>query len=84
MKPKPGQPLNWSLKCQAAFEKLKHLFAVELVLKHPDPDETFAIQADASDVAVDVALLQKIAKGKLQLCTYTSHKLSETEAHWAI
>lgn len=40
--------------------------------------------ADASDVAVGVLLLQKNEKGKLQPCTETSHKLSETERQWTI
>ncbi|XP_015684957.1 uncharacterized protein LOC107300128, partial [Protobothrops mucrosquamatus] len=34
-KPWMGQPLAWTMNCQTAFENLKRLFAVELVLKHP-------------------------------------------------
>lgn len=59
VKPKPGQPLNWSLECQATFENLKHLFSAELVLKHPDLDELFVIQIDA----IDAVLLQKVQRG---------------------
>lgn len=44
MKPKLSQPQNWSIECQAVFEKLKWLSAAELVLKHPNPDETFVIK----------------------------------------
>lgn len=85
MKPKPGQPLGWSLECQATFEKLKCLFTVEPILKHPNPEKPFAIQADASVLAlVGKVLLQKNGKGEVQPCTYTSHKLSETKRHWAI
>lgn len=36
-KPKPSQPLKWSMECQAMFELFKCLFAAEPVLKHPDP-----------------------------------------------
>lgn len=39
-----------------------HLFAMELVLKHPDSDEPFVIQTDASDVAVGTVMLQRNAK----------------------
>ncbi|XP_013928973.1 PREDICTED: ferric-chelate reductase 1, partial [Thamnophis sirtalis] len=46
------------MECQAAFEKLKRLFAEEPVLKHPDMDAAFVVQADASDVAVGAMLLQ--------------------------
>lgn len=83
-KPRPSQPLNWSLECQAAFKKLKRLFTAEPALKHPDLDESFVIQADASDMAMGGVLLQKNAKGELQTCAYTSCKLSETEWWWAV
>lgn len=73
------------MECQVAFEKLlKRLFMAELVLKHPNPEEPFIIQADASDVVVGAMLLQKNREGKLQPCTYTSHKLNETEWCWAV
>ncbi|XP_060539018.1 uncharacterized protein LOC132709560 [Pantherophis guttatus] len=83
MKPRPGQPLQWDLTCQQAFETLKGLFAKEPVLKHPDPEQPFVIQADASDVAVGAVLLQKNNQGDLQPCAYTSRKLTDTERRWA-
>ncbi|XP_026578567.1 KAT8 regulatory NSL complex subunit 1-like, partial [Pseudonaja textilis] len=82
-KPHPGQPLQWDLTCQKAFEMLKELFAKELVLKHPDPEQPFIIQADASDMAVGAVLLQRNDQGNLQPCAYTSHKLMDTERRWA-
>ncbi|XP_058041925.1 uncharacterized protein LOC131199783 [Ahaetulla prasina] len=83
-KPKPSLPLEWTMECQAAFEKLKRLFAAEPILKHPDMDVPFVIQADASDVAVGAVLLQNNVDGKLQPCAFTSRKLTETERRWAI
>lgn len=62
-----------------AYKKLKGLFAAEPVLKHPNPEEPFMIQADASDVAVGAVLLQHNEEGNLQPCVYTSRKLNETE-----
>lgn len=79
-----GQTLKWSMECQAAFEKLKQLFAVEPVLKHPNPNKLFVIQADVSDITVHAVLLQKIQQGLLQPCAYTSKKLSNTECRWGI
>lgn len=38
------------MECQAVFEKLKWSFAAEPVLKHPEPNAPFIIQADMSDV----------------------------------
>lgn len=69
------QPLKWTMECQASFEKLKCLFAAELVLKHPDSEKPFIIQVNASDVEVGALLFQKNLKGELQPCAYTSYKL---------
>lgn len=39
-----NQLLKWTMECQAAFEKLKWLFAVSKpVSKHPDPEKPFII-----------------------------------------
>lgn len=65
----------------SCLQELKHLFAVELVLKHSNLDEPVVIQADVSDVAVGAVLLQKNAKRELQPCTYMFCKLSDTEGH---
>ncbi|XP_026540034.1 vomeronasal type-2 receptor 26-like [Notechis scutatus] len=59
MKPHLGQPLQWDLTCQKVFETLKELFAKEPVLKHPDPEHPFIIQADASDMAVGAVVMPK-------------------------
>lgn len=58
---------------------VKGLFAQELILKHPDPERPFVIQADGSDIAIGAVLLQGNDKGKLQPCTYTSWKLTDAE-----
>ncbi|KAK9391826.1 hypothetical protein NXF25_017413 [Crotalus adamanteus] len=83
-RPRPGQQLAWSKESQAAFERLKALFAKEPILLHPDPEKQYIVQADASEVAVGAVLLQRNPEGKLQPCAYTSRKLSETERRWAI
>lgn len=83
-KPRPGQLIPWTEECQKAFEQLKSLFAKEPVLKHPDPDLPFTVQADASDVAVGAVLLQKDETETLRPCAYTSRKLTPAERGWAI
>lgn len=77
-KPKPGQPLKWTMECQVAFEKLKRLFSTEPVLNHLDPEQPFTIQAEAKDVAVGALLLQENVQWKLQPCAHTSKKLTDT------
>lgn len=61
--PNPNQPLKWTMECQAAFEKLEHLFSVKLVLKHPDSNTPFIIQGDACDITVGAVLLQENEQG---------------------
>lgn len=63
---------------------MKRLFAKEPILKHPDPERPFIIQADANDVAVAEVLLQRNAEGNLKPCTYTSKRLTETEQRWVV
>ncbi|KAK9401689.1 hypothetical protein NXF25_010045 [Crotalus adamanteus] len=83
-KPRPGQPLAWTMACQQAFESLKGLFAREPILIHPDPGRPFVVQADASDVAIGAILLQRNTDGLLQPCAYTSKKFTDTERRWAV
>lgn len=83
-KPKPSYPLEWTMECRSAFEKLKQLFVAKPIFKQPDVDAPFVVQSDASNVAVGTVLLQANAKGTLQPCAYNSRKLSETERRWAI
>lgn len=60
---KPSQPLKWTMKSQAVFKKLKCLFAAEPVLKYPDPNTPFIIQADTKDVAVESYSCNETNKG---------------------
>lgn len=64
-KPKPNQPLKWTMEYEAAFKKLKWLFTAKLVLKHPNPNKLFVNQADASNVAMEVILMQENEQGQL-------------------
>lgn len=72
------------MECQAAFKKLKRLFAAEPVLKHPNVEEPFMNQMDTSDVAVEAVFLQKNGERKLHPCAFTSRKLNETKRWWAV
>lgn len=76
--------MKWTMECQAAFKKLKCLFATEPVLKYPDPNAPFIIQVDTNDVVVKAVLLQRNSQGALQPCSYTSKKITDTEWQWAV
>lgn len=53
------------------------------MLKHPDLEQAFVVQADASDVAVAIVLLQVGEQGALQPCMYTFYKLTKAKQWWA-
>ena len=48
----------WSEDCQKAFDQLKKAMASKPILAHPDPNEPYVIQTDASAVAVSGILTQ--------------------------
>uniref|UniRef100_A0A803TQ72 Gypsy retrotransposon integrase-like protein 1 n=1 Tax=Anolis carolinensis TaxID=28377 RepID=A0A803TQ72_ANOCA len=83
-KPKPSTKLPWNREAQEAFEMLKSLMSSEPILKHPDTQQPFVIQVDASDAATGAVLLQKDDKGILRPCSYLSRKFNTTESHWPI
>jgi len=53
---KKGVRLSWSPEAQQAFERLKRALAETVTLAYPQPDQTFILYTDASDVAVGAIL----------------------------
>ena len=49
---KKGVRFSWSPKAQQAFEHLKRALAKTVTLAYLQPDQTFILYTDASDVAV--------------------------------
>jgi len=47
---------SWSPEAQQAFERLKRTLAETVTLAYPQPDQTFILNTDASDVAVGAIL----------------------------
>lgn len=58
--------------------------AAEPVLKHPDPNATFVIQADGSDVAVGAAYSKRMPRTCYNSVCTPLKKLTETEQRWAV
>jgi transposase InsO family protein len=75
---------SWSNDCQAAFETLKNTIASTPVLKHPDPNEPFWVETDASNFALGCVLLQKDPDGALRACAYYSRALNAAERNYCI
>ena len=53
---KKGVRFSWLPETQEAFERLKRALADTVTLAYPQPDQTFILDTDASDVAVGAIL----------------------------
>ena len=74
---------EWDEKCQAAFDKLKHLFISAPILQYADFTKEFIVETDSSDFAVGMVLSQ-YHNELLHPVAYYSRKLTETESRWKI
>ncbi len=54
-----GKPKKLSWTAQVAFETLKTSFTTAPILKHLDPDSTFIVEVDASDLGIGAVLSQR-------------------------
>ncbi|XP_053380038.1 uncharacterized protein K02A2.6-like [Mercenaria mercenaria] len=55
-----GSKFEWSLECDKAFEELKQKLVEAPILAHPDFNQSFILDVDASDFAIAGILSQKI------------------------
>ena len=75
---------DWSSKCQTAFDVLKKIFCMQLVLKMPDPNAPFAITTDASKYATGGVLMQEDTNGDWKPCAFLSHSLNPAKRNYDI
>ena len=82
---KKNKPFQWSLEAGKAFILLKERFTSAPILSHPDPDQPFFVEADASQIAVGGILSQRDpATGHLHPVAYFSKKLLPAEQNYTI
>ncbi|KAJ1155054.1 hypothetical protein NDU88_007790 [Pleurodeles waltl] len=75
----------WSPEADQAFSTLKEAFSTAPVLTHPDADQPFIVEADASDVAIGAVLSQRNKDtGQLHPVPYMSRKLNKAEQNYVI
>ena len=60
---KKNAPWDWSKRCKTAFDVLKQIFCMQLVLKMPDLAAQFTIATDASKYATGGVLMQQDTNG---------------------
>ena len=76
---------TWSQEAEEAFVFLKRAFTSAPVLRHPDPEEPFIVEADASDTAVGAVLSQRNKRtGQSHPIAFLSRTLSVAETHYTI
>ncbi|GJP35056.1 hypothetical protein CLOM_g19519 [Closterium sp. NIES-68] len=69
-----GVDYQWGLKQQAAFDRLRNVLLSSPVLRIVDPECSFEVVTDASDIAIGEVLLQDFGDG-IQPIAYKSRKL---------
>ncbi|KAK3575530.1 hypothetical protein QTP86_029276 [Hemibagrus guttatus] len=74
--------LSWTTSAEETFNTLKEAFTTAPLLVHPDPDEPFIVEVDASTTGVGVVLSQQQGNpSRLHPCAFFSHKLNPAEVN---
>ena len=82
-----GNPkkIKWTEVAEQAFQALKVAFTTAPILKHPDPEQPFVVEVDASETGVGAVLSQRTGvPPKLKPVAFYSHKLSLAERNYGI
>ena len=76
-------PFKWTPEADVAFKALKATFTTAPVLVHPNPDEPFVVEVDASDSGIGAVLSQRSGKDNLlHPCAFFSRRLSSAERNY--
>jgi len=79
---KKGVRFSWSPEAQEAFERLKRALAETVTLAYPQPDQTFILDTDASDVAVGV-ILSTTVEGVERLIAFFSRVMNSSQRNYS-
>ncbi|CAM4669362.1 unnamed protein product [Lepidochelys kempii] len=83
-KKKQPNAVQWTGKCQKAFNKLKATLMSDPVLRAPDFDKPFLVTTDASERGVGAVLMQKGPDQEFHPVVFLSKKLSGRESNWSV
>ncbi|CAM4631353.1 unnamed protein product [Lepidochelys kempii] len=83
-KKKQPNAVQWTGRCQKAFNKLKATLMSDPVLRAPDFDKPFLVTTDASERGVGAVLMQKGPDQEFHPVVFLSKKLSERESNWSV
>ena len=75
-------PIEWTNKCQVAFDKLKELCTNTPILAYANYKKPFQLQTDASDLGLGAVLYQRDNDNRQRVIAFASHSLSNTEKNY--
>uniref|UniRef100_A0A803TP66 Gypsy retrotransposon integrase-like protein 1 n=1 Tax=Anolis carolinensis TaxID=28377 RepID=A0A803TP66_ANOCA len=77
-------PFECTMEAKKAFEQLKCSFQNGNILVHPNVNQPFTVEADASNYALGAVLSQKDPSGRLRPCGFYSRQLTAFEQNYTI
>ena len=81
---KKDAPWQWGHKEQRAFEDMKQQITSEPILAHPQLDQPFELETDASGYAIGAVLLQQKEDNKRHPVGYYSATLNAAERNYDV
>lgn len=75
--------IGWEAKHEAAFQELKTRLTSALILTLPNDSDTYKLDTDATDQAMDVVLSQ-LQGGHERVIAYTSRRYTDAESQYCI
>ncbi len=77
--------LTWSPAAHQAFRTLKERFTTAPILHHPNPEQEFIVEVDASSTGIGAVLSQRQGDPpKLYPCAFFSRKLNPAEQNYDV
>ncbi len=81
---KKDHSFDWTLKCQSAFEQLKHTFTIALILMHYNSNLIVIVKIDVFDYVVIEVMSQRDENDQLRLVIYFSFKMLLAKCNYEI
>ncbi len=80
---KGRQRLVWTQAASSTYQELKERFTTAPILHHPDPEQEFIVEVDASSTDIGAVVSQRqVNPPKLYPCEFHSHKLTPIEQNY--
>ena len=77
-----NKPFVWTVECTKAYQELKDLLLMELVVAYPDFSVSFRLYTDASNIGLGAILVQK-QEGRERIICCASRTLNKSEQNYS-